>query len=119
MLIKVRTPDDRAPEVAADLTADLRKLLQELETERVDFAEPDAAAPEGSKGPALEWAQLVVGFSGGLPSLVDAIRHWVSSKKGTGNASVEIRIACDSLVLRDASPEQQERLVELFLERHS
>jgi hypothetical protein len=97
----------------AELT---RGLGTHLSAYRIaDVSHPPAIAPQGAKGSALEWAQLVVGFSGSLPALIALLRSWQQGHRG---ASIEIEIDGDRLMLEDPSEAERIKLVDTWLERH-
>jgi len=103
---------DSDDEERADLTTRLR---EDLLAGQVDVAHPDATAPTGAKGGALEWAQLVVTLAGSVPAMVAALQGWFGRHP---RAAVSIEIDGDTLTLGEASPAERRRLVETFLERH-
>jgi hypothetical protein len=104
---------DSDDEERAQLTGRLRDELIEQGVEEV--AHPDAHAPEGAKGAALEWAQLVVGLAGSLGPLLSALRGWLGRNP---DAAVTLEIDGDKLTIDKASPGERQRLVETFLARH-
>jgi len=104
---------DSDDEERADLASGLRQELQDQGIDEV--AHPSIRPPHGAKGSALEWAQLVVSFAGTVPPLVMALQGWLGRHP---RAAVELEIAGDRLVLDKASPADQRRLVEAFLDRH-
>ena len=65
---------DSDDEERADLASRLREEMVEQGVE--DVAHPEAPAPEGAKGGALEWAQLVVGLAGTVRAMLTALRAW-------------------------------------------
>jgi hypothetical protein len=92
------------------------RLRQELLDQGIDeVAHPSTPPPEGAKGSAVEWAQLVVGFAGTVPPLIMALQGWLGRHP---RAAVELEIDGDRLILDKASPADQRRLVEAFLDRH-
>jgi AcrR family transcriptional regulator len=111
--IQVQGLPDSDDEERAELTSRLRDEMIEQGVEEV--AHPDAHAPEGAKGPALEWAQLVVGLAGSLGPLLSALRGWLGRHPDAG---VTLEIDGDKLTIEKASPAERERLVEAFLARH-
>jgi AcrR family transcriptional regulator len=111
--VQVQGLPDSDDEERAELTSRLRDEMLEQGVEEV--AHPDAQAPEGAKGPALEWAQLVVGLAGSLGPLLSALRGWLGRHPDAG---VTLEIDGDKLTLDKASPAERERLVEAFLARH-
>jgi hypothetical protein len=104
-------PDSDAQE-RADLTTRLR---DDLLAHDLDPSHPDAVAPPGSKGAALDWATLVVEVGGLAPAMLAALQGWLGRHRG---ASVSLEIGGDKLTLEDASEADQRRLVDTFLARH-
>jgi hypothetical protein len=102
----------RAAELAWDLK---RELAERSRAESVEHA--PATAPAGAKGAAFEWTQLLVTFSGGLPGLVALIRGWADRHQDAGVA-VSLELDGDKITLADATPEERQRLLELFAARH-
>jgi Effector Associated Constant Component 1 len=97
----------------ADLASRLR---DEMVGQGVDdVTHPDAVAPDGAKGAALEWAQLVVGLSGTIGPMLAALRGFLGRHP---RAAVTLEIEGDTLTLNEASPTEQRQLVEAFLARH-
>jgi len=77
-------------------------------------AHPEVHAPEGPKGAAFEWAQLVVALAGSLGPLLAALRGWIGRHPDAG---ITLEIDGDKITLDKASPADR-RLVEAFLARH-
>lgn len=97
----------------AELASRLREEIQEQGID--DVSHPELPRPPGSKGAALDWAQLVVTFAGTVPSLVMAIQGWTGRHP---NAAVTLEIDGDRLTLDEASPAERQQLLETFLGRH-
>jgi hypothetical protein len=95
-----------------------RQLRQELHETGFDVERPaiGAAAPPGTKGDALAWAQLAVAFSEGLPTLVAAIRTFTQRDE---TRKVTMTLNNDTLELTAATSIQQQQLVDAWLMRHS
>ena len=104
---------DSDDEERADLATRLRDEMVDQGVE--DVAHPEAVAPSGAKGGALEWAQLVVTMAGTLGPMVTAVRSWLGRHP---RAAITLEIDGDRLTLDEASAEEQQRLVETFLARH-
>ena len=104
---------DSDEEERADLASRLRDEIQEHGID--DVAHPAVESPAGSKGGALALAQLVVTFAGTVPSLIMAIQGWLGRHP---RAAVTLEIDGDKLTLDEASPEDRQRLLEVFLARH-
>jgi Effector Associated Constant Component 1 len=113
LLVQVHADDD--PDAAFDLGWDLMDVLRESPADAVEATRGDGGA--GSKGPgALEWANLIVTFTGGLPVIVGYVRSWLSrQEKGT---TVKIVFGDETLELGNADPETARRLTDAFLARH-
>ena len=111
--VQVQGLPDSDDEEQAELASRLREEMLEQGVEEV--AHPDAHAPEGAKGAALEWAQLVVGFAGSVGPLLAALRGWIGRNPDAG---ITLEIGGDKLTLDKASPADRQRLVEAFLARH-
>jgi hypothetical protein len=111
--VQVQGLPDSDDEERAELTSRLRDEMIEQGVEEV--AHPEARAPDGAKGAALEWAQLVVGFAGTIGPLLHALRGWLGRHPDAG---ITLEIDGDTLTLDKASPADRQRLVEAFLARH-
>jgi hypothetical protein len=97
----------------AELASRLREEIEERGID--DVAHPQLPRPPGSKGTALDWAQLVVTFAGTVPALVMAIQGWTGRHP---DAAVTLEIDGDRLTLDEASADERQRLLETFLARH-
>lgn len=97
---------------AADLTWELQQWLRDAD---LDPVVATGQPTEDAKGAALDWANLVVTATGGLPFLIQIIRGWVSRSRGT---RVTISLDGDTLTLEGTDEETQRRLVDTFLARH-
>jgi hypothetical protein len=91
------------------------RLRADLLAHDVEVAHPQAQAPPGAKGAALEWAQLVVGVAGTAPAMIAALQGWLGRHPRAG---VSLEIDGDTLTLDEASPAERRQLVETFLARH-
>ncbi len=105
----------------AVLTGYLRAELLRLDVEDVSVS-PAGSPPPGARavGAATAGALLVaLGQSAeGLRSVVSVIRDWLHRGERTGRA-VRLELGGDALELSQASAADQERLIELFIRRHS
>jgi Effector Associated Constant Component 1 len=111
--VQVQGLPDSDDEERAELTGRLRDEL--LRQGVVEVAHPDAQAPAGAKGAALEWAQLVVALAGSVGPLLAGLRGWIGRHP---EAAVTLEIDGDKITLDNASPADRQRLVEAFLARH-
>ena len=105
----------------AVLTGYLRAELLQLDVEDVR-ALPAGEPPPGARvfGTATIGALLIaLGQSvDGLRSVASVIRHWLRHGEGTGRA-VRLELGGDTLELSQANAADQERLIELFIRRHT
>jgi membrane-associated two-gene conflict system component 1 (EACC1) len=101
-------PEERA-ELAWRLQDDL--IASDLGT----VSRPPAAEPQGAKGAALEWAQLLVALAGTLPGLVAAVRVCLDRHP---HAWVTLEIDGDRVSLSDSSSREGRELLEAWLQRH-
>jgi hypothetical protein len=110
--------------VVASLGGDLgdaddlaEQLRQELHETGFDVGRPaPGAAPPGTKGETLGWAELAVSFSGGLPALVAAVRTF--TQRGE-TRKVTLTLDNDTLELTGPTSPQQQQLVDTWLLLHS
>jgi hypothetical protein len=120
--VRVQVGEDGADaERVTQLAGYLRGELLDLDVVEVE-ALPAGPAPEGSKtfDPAIAGGLLVtLGKSAeGLRSVVAAVREWLS-RGGRAKRSVRLEIDGDVLELSQASLAEQNKLVDLFVSRHS
>lgn len=105
----------------AALTGYLRSELLQLDVEEVK-ALPAGEPPPATRGfnAATVGALLIVlGQSAeGLRSVVSVIRGWLRRDEGKGR-TVRLELGGDALELSQASTADQERLIELFVRRHT
>jgi Effector Associated Constant Component 1 len=97
----------------ARLAGELRDELSAADTAGVTHPEKPRSA--GTKGTALEWAELLVSVAGAIPPIVGVIQSWLSRNPGT---SVTVRIDDDELSLTHASDDERRELLEAWLRRH-
>jgi hypothetical protein len=120
--LRLQLAEDGADaERLAVLTGYLRRELLQLDVDDV-IALPPGEPPQGARafGAAAVGALLIaVGQSAeGLRSVVAAIRDWLRRGDGT-RRTVRLEIDGDALELSLASAADRERLIELFVSKHS
>ncbi len=120
--LRLQLSEDGADaERLAVLTGYLRAELLQLDVDNVTALEA-GAPPPGSRAfdVAIVGALLVaLGQSAeGLRSVVSAIRDWLRRGDGT-RRTVRLELGGDALELSQASPADQDRLIELFVGRHT
>ena len=118
----IMVAEDGADDERIDqLTGYLREELLQLDVAEVTRA-PGGEAPAGTRGldPAAIGA-LLVSLSGAATSLnevVAVVRGWLSRGGGV-KRSVKITIDGDALELSEVSLAEQNKLVDLFVQRHT
>lgn len=123
--------DDQVRVELAEADADAERLDQlssmlrtELLQLDVDDVVPVPAGPPPAGARALD-AVVVGGLlikladSAALRSVVDTVRRWLGRGGGATARSVRLEIGGDVLEISGASATDQERLVSLFVRRHS
>jgi hypothetical protein len=103
------------------LTGHLRRELAQLDVERVSPLS-GGEAPPGTRGidvAAVGGLMVVLGQSAtALSAVVAAIKGWLSRSPGPAR-TVRLELGGDVLELSQASASDQDRLVELFVQRHA
>jgi len=113
--------DGADPERVEMLTGHLRRELGQTDVERVS---PLVVGPVPEGARAVELAAvgglfIALGKSAGsLAQVVGVIRSWLARTPGQVR-TVRLEIAGDVLELSQASAAEQDRLVELFVDRHA
>jgi len=102
------------------LTGHLRRELAQLDVEAVRPL-PAREAPPATRGlDAATVGGILVTLgpaANGVAAVVTAIRGWLARTPGPAR-TVRVELGGDVLELSQASADQQDRLVELFLSRH-
>jgi hypothetical protein len=104
-----------------DVTLLLRRQLEEVDG--LDVVRLTAGnAPEGTRGVDLVVVGALLGSAADLATvmgpMVAAIRQWLARTPQVPR-SVRIEVGGDALQLSNATPEQEDRLVDLFVARHT
>lgn len=106
--------DDESADVQA-LARALRGELLRLDVEEVDLV-TEESLPEGAKGLAVITGLLNVRtIAEELRSIIGGLRGWIARN----NRSVTITLDGDTLTLSAASSEEQEKLIDLFINKHA
>lgn len=113
--------DGADAERVAALTGFLRRDLLQLDVEEVRGA-PAGAPPPGSRGfDVAAVGGLLVTLSqstDALRQVVLAVRAWLARGQGV-RRTVRLEIGGDVLELSEASASDQQRLIDLFVDRHA
>ena len=117
LALEVEPEAGTSDEEVRRLTADLRRQLLQLSIDDAVPAEADEL-PRGAKGDPLTIGGLILTLAGS-PELIKGVFGLVQSWLSTRSArSIAVTIGNDSITISGARSEEQQRLVELFLERH-
>jgi hypothetical protein len=116
----VRIKDDSVdPEQLDDLAVDLRHELLEGPIEEVS-RRSSGTAPSAARGTDLvEVGVLVVQFAANAGLLSEAVRRLADWRSRKRVLQVEIELGDARLVLSDATPEQQQALIDAFIRSSS
>src|ERR1035438_868519 len=111
--------DGADDEELAELTSQLRDHLLDLDVYAVSRTAL-GETPDGSHGAGpLEFGSLAIQFllqQEILQSIINSVRFWLGHRR---IRAVKLTLDGDSLELTDATSEQQERLVEAWVNRHA
>jgi hypothetical protein len=105
----------------AELTGYLRAELLQLDVENVTTPQAGDVPPGARVVGVAAVGTLLVALSqsvDGLRSVVAVIRDWLRRGDGT-RRTVRLELDGDALELSQASAADQERLIELFVSRHT
>ncbi len=117
--VSIDATSDVDSEELQDLTLQLRDELCELDIEAVEFIK-GPEAPERTKGidPQLVGELLVtlVASGGIITTLINTLQSWINRHN---QCNATIKIGEDVLNIKGISIEQQDKLIESWVSRHS
>lgn len=121
-MLLVQLAEEGADEERLDaLTRYLRQELLQLDVDSVTGL-PAGEPPPGARGlDAVEIGGLLVGLGSaaqGLSAVISAVRAWLA-RGGKAPRRVRLEIGGDALELYAASAADQDRLIGLFIGRHT
>jgi hypothetical protein len=106
---------DSDPEEVAQLGQRLRREIQQLDVDSVDFAR-GGEAPAGAKGDPVTMAALAVTLAPVvLKSLFDLLQGWTSRHD---KSTVTIEMGSDKLTLTGSPSKEQLQVIQAALQRH-
>jgi len=121
-LVSIQVSEDGADAERIDeLTGYLRSELLQLDVADVTRAPGGEAPPDARAIDVAMVGALLVSLgsaASGINEVVTAVRGWLS-RGGGARRSVKITIDGDELELSEVSLAQQNRLVDIFVQRHS
>ncbi|MGH3695973.1 MAG: hypothetical protein ACRDRX_18600 [Pseudonocardiaceae bacterium] len=119
LTLRIATDSDAGAEELALLAVDLRGLLLELDIESADRLTRGQAPPGTRSGEMFVAGALTVMLARSqelLTKLVENVRWWVSLAPGR---SVKIEVDGDKLEVNGLTLEDQRKLIQLFIDRHT
>ncbi|MDP8977503.1 MAG: hypothetical protein M3N17_02790 [Actinomycetota bacterium] len=117
--VRVDAGPNADPEEVAEATAQLRKLLLELDVEAVDAPSAGEAPPGTRSVETMAVGTLIVSLvnsSGLLSSVVASVQSWLSR---LGRHSVKLELDGDVLEVTGISKDEQRKLITHWIDRHS
>lgn len=103
------------------LTGQVRAELRQIDEIDSVSTLPEGAPPPGTRGVSIETVGALLVMLGqsaeGLRAVVDVARAWMQRGDGT-KRTVRVEIAGDVLELSEATPAEQQRLIDFFVGRH-
>ncbi|WFE34211.1 hypothetical protein [Micromonospora sp. WMMD975] len=102
-----------------EATRRLHRELHQLDGVRsVHPATSTAVAPDGARGGELvELGTLLAALTAQADLVVEVLRVVGDWQRRRGRGRVEVRIGDNELVLENATPDEQRRLIEAFIDR--
>lgn len=122
--LRVQVSEEGAhPERVEQLARMLRDELLQLPVEDVTRLRPAEPPPPGTRGidvAALGGLLVTLGGTAeNLRAIVTSVAAWLRRGPGTGGRTVRLEIGGDTLELSGATVEEQQRLIDLFVGRHT
>jgi hypothetical protein len=118
LIIRINSASDDQEELERS-THQLREELLDLNLESVDLVKK-GDPPKGSKAgeEVVSWGSLLVSLAasgGALPGLIGTVQSWLSRKE---NQKITMQIGADKLEMTGISSEQQDKLIDAWINRH-
>ena len=116
LTLQVQPAPDGDVEELAELTGRLRAELLELDVAGVDPVTDENAPPQAKGlGVLAGWLAVRFGTLDGLRAVVSAVRAWAART----NRMVEVTYGGDVLKVTGATSEQQDKIIDAWLARHT
>ncbi len=119
LTLRIETDSEAHAEELAMLAVDLRGLLLELDIESADRLTRGQAPPGTRSGEMFVAGALTVILARSkelVTKLLESVQWWVAHGAGR---SVKIEIDGDSLEVNGLTREDQHKLIQLFIDRHT
>jgi len=111
--------EESDPQEVAELTARLRRELLQLDVEAVSSPVAGEVPPDAKAVDVMVIGTLLVNLgrsAGALASVVRGVQGWL----GSGSSrSVKLQLDGDSIELTGVKSHDQQRLIDLWIERHA
>jgi hypothetical protein len=112
--IAVTGTDD---EDAEEATIALGEVLAELPIDSMERPAGEAAPPGTRAGEAFDAGAIVVALASSpevIGAVLAGIRQWLSDRR---RGRIQVTVGSEVLILDNPSPEQQDKIVDAFVER--
>jgi hypothetical protein len=120
LTLKIDAEADADEQELQLLTSRLKAELEDLkELESVDLARKGEAPPRAKVGDPIAWGDLVLALiaSGGvLTTLIGVLQNWLSRHE---RRSITLEIGGDKLNVTGIRSDEQQRLIQEWISRHS
>ncbi len=119
LLIKINPSPDVDLEELEKLTRKLRQELLELDIESADFVVQGEKLVGAKAGDPINWGTIIVTLlaAGGVATkLVDLSQTWLTYNQ---QQSIILEIDGDKLEVKGISTEEQQKLIDMWIERHN
>lgn len=117
VLLRIATDPQTDDQEMEELGRRLRGELLQLDVDAVDQVRGEKASA-GAKGDSVTLGTLLVTLaaSGGvLTTLISTVQSWLTRQE---RHAITLEIGGDKLVITSASSEQQQRLIDDFIDQH-
>ncbi|WP_232660850.1 effector-associated constant component EACC1 [Pseudonocardia sp. TRM90224] len=117
--MRLQPQDDLEDEERERLARQLGAELRELDIDSLT-ALGDRRAPAGAKGDPFTWGEWLITLSAGggvFTTILATLLGWLGRNRA--GHTVKVTIDGDTLELTGATSEEQQRMVEAFVQRHS
>ena len=119
LIVKINPISDLDLAELEQLTRTLQQELLELDIESAEFATTGEELTGTKAGKRIKWGTIIVALlaaDGVATKLVDLSQAWVTQNQ---QQSIVLEIDGDKLEIKGISSEEQQKLIDMWIERHS
>ncbi len=119
LIVKINPIPDLDLEELEQLTKKLRQELLELDIESAEFATTGEKIIGAKAGDPINWGTIIITLlaAGGVATkLIDLSQAWLTQNQ---QQSIVLEIDGDKLEIKGISSEEQQKLIDMWIERHS